>query len=128
LCAAFAVFQACLVAGLPLGAAAWGGAQDDLGPGLRLASAAAAVLFAAAFLVVLRRGGYAVWSPLSDRHARFAAWVIAGYAVLGVLGNLASHSSVERAVMAPTAAALAVSCLIVAAWGGSAHESEGRRS
>jgi hypothetical protein len=39
-----------------------------------------------------------------------AAWVIAGFLVLSALGNLASNSRFERAVLAATTAALALLC------------------
>jgi len=68
--AALAVFETGLAVGLPWGAAAWGGSQPVLSPGLRLASAGAAAVWMAGLLVVLRRGGYRVWSPLPDRRRR----------------------------------------------------------
>ena len=45
--AALALFEAVLVAGLPWGAAAWGGGQAVLSPGMRLASAGAALIWTA---------------------------------------------------------------------------------
>src|SRR5262252_8057805 len=43
---------------------AWGGGQPVLSPSMRVASAGAAVVWLAGLLVVLRRGGMRVWSPL----------------------------------------------------------------
>lgn len=115
--AALAAFEAALAAGVPWGNAAWGGAQANLGGGLRVASGAAAVLFSGAALVVLRRGGHRVWAPLPDRWLRPAVWALSGYTALGTLLNTASSSDIERAVMGPTALSLAVLCGIVAATG-----------
>jgi len=112
-----ALFEAALAAGVPWGRAAWGGGQAELGAGLPISSAVSVVLWSLAALVVLRRGGHTTWSPLPDRWLRVAVWVLAGYSILGVLVNLASRSSIERALMAPFSLALATCCAIVALWG-----------
>jgi len=85
--AALALFEAGLVAGLPWGAAAWGGGQAVLSPGMRLASAGAAL------------------------------WVFAAYAALMVVANAASASGTERALMTPISVVLAVTCALTARWG-----------
>ncbi len=115
--AALALFEIGLAAGLPWGAAAWGGGQTVLSPGMRLASVGAAAFWIAALLAVLRLGGSRVWSLLPDRWIRAAVWVLAVYAALMVLANAASRSDTERAVMAPTSAVLAVTCALTALWG-----------
>jgi len=115
--AALAVFETGLAVGLPWGAAAWGGSQPVLSPGLRLASAGAAAVWMAGLLVVLRRGGYRVWSPLPDRWTGAAVWILAGYATVMVLANAASPSGAERAAMTPASVVLAVTCALAARWG-----------
>jgi hypothetical protein len=113
---ALAAFELALAAGLPWGTAAWGGRAADLATGLRIASLAAAVIYGMAALVVLRRAGHRVWTPIPARWVPGVVWGIAGYSVLGALLNAMSRSAVERAVMTPAALCLAVLCATVAAW------------
>jgi hypothetical protein len=115
--AALALFEIGLAAGLPWGAAAWGGGQPVLSPGMRMASAGAAVVWMVGLLVVLRRGGYQVRSPVPDRWARSAVWIFAAYAAVMVLANAASPSGTERAVMTPASVVLAATCAVTARWG-----------
>jgi hypothetical protein len=112
--AGLTVLEIGLAAGLPWGKAAWGGTQSVLSPGMRLASVGAAAVWIAASLLVLRLGGRRVWSPLPNRWIRTAVWIIAAYAALMVLGNGASGSSAERAIMTPTSLVLAVTCGLAA--------------
>ena len=65
-----AAFQVLLALGAPLGHAAWGGAQERLPSGLRIASAFAAVVFVVAALIVLGRAGYRM-SPVPLSVARW---------------------------------------------------------
>ena len=68
-----ALFEAALAAGQPWGAVAWGGGDTGvLGTGLRVATAAAAIFWAGAALVVLRGGGHRVAHP---RHRPTGPWV-----------------------------------------------------
>jgi hypothetical protein len=53
----FAIFQVLLAAGLPLGHAAFGGANAVLPPKLRFASAASSLVFFLALYVALAQGG-----------------------------------------------------------------------
>ena len=53
-----AVFQVLLAIGLPLGRAAFGGANAVLPAKLRAASAMSALLFLAALYAILARGGF----------------------------------------------------------------------
>ena len=108
-----ASFQAALALGAPWGRAAWGGAHRRLPGGLRIASAVAVVLWLAAALVVLARAGYG-WSPIPSGVARWGTWVLFGLLVVGTLMNLVSRSRPERLIQTPTAAVLAILCLLVA--------------
>jgi hypothetical protein len=106
-------FQLALAAGLPWGAAAWGGRHRVLPSRLRLGSAAAAVILVAAGWVLLARAGLV--APGAEAPAvRVAAWVLAALFVLSTLGNLASKSRIERRLMTPAAAATAACFLVVA--------------
>ncbi len=112
---ALAAFQVALAAGVPWGRAAWGGGQAELGTGLRAASGVQAVLAGGVALVVLRRAGRRVWSPLPRRWLPAAGWVLAAAMALGTLLNALSRSPIERAVWTLTALSLAVLCAVVAA-------------
>ncbi len=121
-----AAFQVGLAAGAPWGEAAWGGQQAEPGTGLRVASAGAAAIWAGAAVTVARRVGVRTWAPVPDRWLGRATAIVAGYAGLGTLMNLASRSDLERTVMTPVALLIAVGFGLAARWGtvGSASAAE----
>lgn len=96
-----AAFQLALAAGAPWGAAAWGGVATGVLPGpLRVASAGSMLIYCGlAALVATHR--------LSSTARRRLLTGASLFMVLGIIGNLATQSPVERA-WAPVAAALAV--------------------
>lgn len=107
LLAGVAVFQAALALGAPYGAFAWGGkAQGALPERLRRGSALAAVFLVAMAAIVLVRGGliYPQW----QRAMVIAVWVIFLFMVVNTFANLKSASAVERRVMAPLTAVVAL--------------------
>ena len=108
------VFQALLVAGVPWGAAAWGGQHPGVLPtGLRAASAVSgAVVFPLIILYVIDSADLAdiSWLPGSGRAAM---WVLFGFFVFGTLMNAASRSRIER-IWAPVNLIVAVCCLVIA--------------
>lgn len=107
-----AVFQAQLAAGRPLGRFAWGGAHEVLPPGLRVASALSIVLYVAIALVLLDAAR--VVDALGGGWTGTAAWVLAGFFLLGVAMNAASRSRDERRTGTPVALALCLLCVAVA--------------
>jgi len=112
-----AAFQLALALGAPLGEAAYGGTQTNPSVGLRITSAFAVILWVAAALVVLRRGGYRV--PLiTARVSRIGTWVLVGLLPLGALMNFASSSEWERFGWGPIGLLLTVLCFVVARGGG----------
>lgn len=111
---AIAAFQVALALGAPFGQASWGGRhRGTLPTGLRIASAAAVVVWVLAAGVVLARVGYEV-SPIPAAVARWGTWVLVGLLPLGALMNLASSSRWERFLWGPVALVLAVLCFLVA--------------
>ncbi len=119
----FAAFQAALALGVPLGAAAWGGADSDLTPEMRVASGLAALLLLGVAFVVLGRAGY--WH--TDRNLglfRWGTWGAAVFLALGSLGNFASSSNWEQFLNGPLALLLALACFIVALGSPSRQQSD----
>jgi hypothetical protein len=104
-----AAFQVALVLGAPWGAYTQGGqtegALDPSGRVLAAVSCAVLLVMAAAILARVREG------PLKAAPARLVtalSWFTTIYSALAVVLNLASRSSSERAVFAPTAILLFV--------------------
>lgn len=98
--AGMATFQILLAVGLPLGYAAFGGANAVLPAKLRPASAMCALVFFAAFYVVLARGGL-VGVVSESAPVRIGIWVFAAIFGLSTVANTASRSRWERFLMAP---------------------------
>lgn len=107
----FAIFQVLLAAGLPLGHAAFGGANAVLPPKLRFASAASSLVFCLALYVALAQDGL-----VGGRFAfvTIATWILAALFGVSAVANVASHSRWERYLMAPIGLVLAV-CFVVLA-------------
>jgi hypothetical protein len=113
-------FQILLAAGLPLGKAAWGGEHRVLPTSLRIGSLVAVGILAVAGWIVLARAGRVAPGP-RRLIVRIGTWLFAGYFVLNTFMNLLSQSSLERMIMTPTAALLAI-CFIIVARTGQAGE------
>ena len=107
------IFQLLLAAGLPLGRAAWRGKYRVLPSGLRWASLAAAAVLGLAAWVVLARAGVVAPGP-EPIAIRAGTWVFAGFFFLNALGNVTSHSRVERYVMTLVVLFLGISFMMVA--------------
>lgn len=110
---ALAVFQALLICGLPLGRFAWGGQHEVLPTRLRVGSLISVVIYVLIGWVILARAGQDSGGGILG----IAAWVIAGFFLLGAAGNLASRSRSERFLMTPVAALLCALTVVVAAAG-----------
>jgi hypothetical protein len=112
--AGIALFQLALALGAPLGRAAWGGTQAGTLPaGLRVASGVAMLVWTAAALVVLRRGGLGMLA-MPEAVARWGTWILVGLLLVGALMNVASSSAWERYFWGPYALTLAGLCLLAA--------------
>jgi hypothetical protein len=111
--AALAAFQLALVAGAPLGAAAWGGTETVLPTPLRFGSAVAVLFYVVGAFAVLKCAGFNIrWMPI--RFARIATWVLGIVLPLSALANLASESEWERFLLAPIGLCLGVLCVLIA--------------
>ena len=80
---------------------------------LRAASVVAALLFFAAFYVVLARGGLFGLAGESTP-VRVAIWMFAAIFGVSTLANIASRSRWERFLMAPVGLVLTTCCVAVA--------------
>jgi len=107
-----AVFQLALALGAPFGRASWGGTHDGVLPAnLRIASAAAVVLWSLAALVILSRAGLGPWV---GEWTRWVTWALAAVLVVGALMNAVSRSRWERFGWAPFTLVIGVLCVVVA--------------
>lgn len=89
------LFQLALAAGVPWGAAAWGGANPGVLPaGYRVASGVSAVVWAGVAAVAAGR----LLGPVGRRRLLLG---VAAYSSLGIALNAASPSAVEKAVWVP---------------------------
>lgn len=106
--AGVSVFQLCLAAGAPWGAAAWGGAEPGrLSAELRVASGFASCFWLLAALTALARAGVAT-SPISYTFSRRGTWALTALLAVGTVMNAASQSRWERFGWAPVVLGLAV--------------------
>lgn len=107
-----AAFQLTLALGAPFGRASWGGAHDGVLPAnLRIASAAAAVLWSLAALVISSRAGLGPWV---GEWTRWVTWALAAVLVVGAMMNAASRSRWERFGWAPFTLVIGALCVVVA--------------
>jgi hypothetical protein len=111
--AGIALFQLALVAGVPWGHAAWGGADAHLSTAQRLGSAAAVVVWTAAALIVLGRAGLLRAGGLASLF-RWGTWFVVALLGIGALMNFASHSRWANLIFGPLALLLTIVCTIVA--------------
>ncbi|GHF22142.1 hypothetical protein [Pseudolysinimonas yzui] len=109
------VFQLALALGAPWGRAAYGGQNTGVLPmQFRVASAVAVVVWAAIALVVARRAGLPVWSPLPVAWLPVVVWIVVGLLVVAVVMNAITPSGLERAIWLPFTLLLLASTLTVA--------------
>ena len=111
--ACLVIFQLALIAGAPLGRAAWGGTQIRLSTSLRVASVGSILIYGLGILVVLRRAGFRIgWIP--PVFARWGTWALAIILTLSALINFLSQSPWERFLMGPAALLLAALSVFIA--------------
>jgi hypothetical protein len=114
--ACLVLFQLALIAGAPLGRAAWGGTQIRLPTSLRIASVGSILIYGLGALVVLRWAGFRIgWIP--PMFAHWGTWALAVILTLSALINFLSQSSWERFIMGPAALLLAALSVFIAHWG-----------
>ena len=108
------IYQLLIALGVVPITMAWGGRQNELTPGLRIASIAAmAILALFAFLIRWRAG--LVGSREVTLVVKILAWVVTAYMAFNTLGNLTSQSLGEKILLTPLTLILLVTCLLVSA-------------
>jgi hypothetical protein len=106
-------FQVALTAGAPWGAYAMGGAfPGQFPPAMRVTALIQAALLLGMAVIVLARAGLIL--PGWRRSSRWLIWFVVGFAALSFLLNLITPSAGERAIWAPVAFVLLLSCAVVA--------------
>ena len=107
------VFHILMLAGALPGGIAWGGQAASSPRTLRTLDTVGlvvTVLFAGA---VAAKAGF-IGGVRARRPARVAMWIVFGYFVLNVVGNLASTSGLERAIFTPVSVVVALLSLRLA--------------
>ncbi|HEX8705252.1 MAG TPA: hypothetical protein VF815_40850 [Myxococcaceae bacterium] len=111
--AGLTIFQALLIAGLPLGHLAWGGQHRVLPTGFRVGSAISILLYGIFATLVLERAGIIALLP-GGAIEGVGLWGLTGYFALGIVMNAISRSMPERYTMTPVALVLTLLCLVLA--------------
>lgn len=107
-----AIFQLALVFGAPIGKYAWGGQHSVLPRNLRIGSVISIILYCLFAAIILDKAGI-VDVIASKPIVGVGIWVLTVYFFIGIFMNVISRSKLERAVMTPVAAILAVTSVIV---------------
>lgn len=114
LLAVITLFQLALAAGVPWGAAAWGGAHPGTLPTrLRVASGVAGLVAYPALIALLLRAGGVLETGWIPRLGPTGLWILTGFFGLGAVANLVSRSRVER-WWTPVALLVAAGCAVLA--------------
>ena len=108
------IYQLLIVLGVVPITMAWGGRQDELTPGLRIASLVAMVILFL-FAVVIRWRAGLLGSREITIMIRILAWIVTAYMALNTLGNLTSQSMGEKILLTPLTLILLVTCFLVSA-------------
>ena len=108
------IYQLLIVLGVVPITMAWGGRQDELTLGLRMASIAAMAILILFAMIIRWRAGLMESREIS-LVIKILAWVVTAYMALNTLGNLTSQSLGEKILLTPLTLILLVTCLLVAA-------------
>jgi hypothetical protein len=106
------VIQLLLAAGVLPVTMAWGGRQEVLTPGLRIASIVSAIILGFFAYIIRYRAGLTgaesipVWIEV-------LAWIVTAFMLLNTFSNLASQSKTEKMVFVPITSILTIACFIV---------------
>ena len=113
LLAALAAFHVLVLARVLPSSAVWGGRALDPGSNVAQLEWVALVVTVLFWGIVAVRAGIAKALGLR-RVSRLGTWVMFAYFVLNIVGNLASESSLEKAVFTPLSVVLAACAFVLA--------------
>jgi len=91
----YAVFQFCLILGLPWGHYAWGGQNEILPIALRIGSAMSILIYLLAISLILSRARI-IKAVKNKKITYYGTWVFTIYFFVGILMNAVSRSPAER--------------------------------
>ena len=107
------VFQIALALGAPWGEYAMAGAfPGQFPPEMRIGAVIQAILLAGFAIIVLTRAGMILTKWV--RASKWLIWIVVAFATLSFILNLITPSAGERAIWAPIAFLLMITCGIVA--------------
>jgi hypothetical protein len=90
---------------------AWGGRQQVLTPGLRIASIVSAIVLGLFAYIIRYRAGLMEAESISV-WIKVLAWIVTAYMAFNTFTNLTSQSTIEKIVFAPITAILTIACFI----------------
>ena len=91
----------------------WGGRADDSTDRLIILETFGVIITIIMALIVGIKAGYLIM-PRLMRAASIATWIVFGYFILNIIGNLAAQTSTEKIVFTPIAVILALLALRLA--------------
>jgi len=91
---------------------AWGGRQETLTTGLRIAGVVSAILLGLFAYIIRRRAGLRGEKNIS-LFFKVASWIVTAYMAFNTCTNLISLSITEKMIFTPVTFLLTVACLIV---------------
>lgn len=106
------LIQLLLAAGVLPVTMAWGGRQEVLTPGLRIASVVSAAVLVF-FAYVIRRRADLIATQDIAAWIKVIAWIVAAYMAFNTFTNLTSLSTFEKIVFAPISSILTIACFLV---------------
>jgi len=106
------VIQLLLAAGVLPVTMAWGGRQEVLTPGLRIASIVSAVILTLFAYIIRYRAGLTGAANISIL-IKVLAWVVTAYMAFNTFTNLTSQSRLEKIVFVPITSMLTIVCFII---------------
>lgn len=106
------VIQLLLAAGVLPVTMAWGGRQEVLTPGLRIASVVSAIILGLFAYIIRRRAGLAGAEGISI-WIKVLAWIVTAYMAFNTFTNLTSQSTTERVVFGSITSILTIACFVV---------------
>lgn len=106
------LIQLLLAAGVFPITMAWGGRQEVLTPGLRIASAVAAIILGLFAYIIRRRAGLMGVEGISV-WIKVLAWIVTAYMAFNTFTNLTSQSTIEKVIFLPLTSILTIVCFLV---------------